>query len=350
MGKEKTSSDENGITRRAFLERTALTAGGIALLASGAVTFDTPSAEAASTLFEEPIKGSTGWSCIDQKIRRSKSAKAKSLGTLPDGKPFLILGAADGWFKIEYGGKTGYVDHDYCMINLPDVMPSISYVMDYANGNAPDQSVGYKIPGVTGKRLYAKGKVKNKRLGRDEYMCPMLYSVAKKVRAAQKAANKDGYQLEIHDAYRPHSVSETLSKGMSKLYKSNKTVRKWVDKDYKGNPWGKGWFVALSVSKHNTGSALDVSLVKKKNGAEVDMPSKMGECSTKSIKYTPSSSKNYSKYMNKAGKALHEYFTDAGMSPLASEWWHFQDNAAHARIKAKKPNGCDFDVTKVVSK
>ena len=37
--------------------------------------------------------------------------------------------------------------------------------------------------------------------------------------------------------------------------------------------------------------------------------------------------------MNSAAKSLQRYCSDAGMTPLASEWWHFNDLDAYARVK-----------------
>ena len=39
----------------------------------------------------------------------------------------------------------------------------------------------------------------------------------------------------------------------------------------------------------------------------------------------------------------------AGMTNLASEWWHFQDNETYKTIKTLEPNGLNFQPTEIVS-
>ena len=43
--------------------------------------------------------------------------------------------------------------------------------------------------------------------------------------------------------------------------------------------------------------------------------------------------------MTTPAKQLQNYCTSAGMSPLASEWWHFNDLDAKEAIKNKGING-----------
>jgi D-alanyl-D-alanine dipeptidase len=209
------------------------------------------------------------------------------------------------------------------------------------------------LPDVTGTQLYSTGKVKNNKIGRDEYLCPVLYSTAKMIDKAQAAALKDGYCLKIYDSYRPRSVSKKIVSNLQILYDSNKTVKANIDTSTGASgrkyTWGQGWFLAQSLSAHNTGAAIDVSLCKNSDKTECKMPTAMHELSTKAIKYySPSVSKksaNYSKEMTEDAKRLDKYMTDAGMTTLASEWWHFQDQSGYTRIKkATNGNGCDFQV------
>ena len=117
---------------------------------------------------------------------------------------------------------------------------------------------------------------------------------------------------------------------------------------------GKKWFLAQGVSTHNTGSAIDVTLVKLETMEECVMPTEMHELSVKAIKYySPNVTKktaNYSKEMNKSAKLLDKYCTRAGLSTLASEWWHFKDTNGHNRIKNYlNGKGCNFQVKAIVS-
>jgi D-alanyl-D-alanine dipeptidase len=188
-------------------------------------------------------------------------------------------------------------------------------------------------------------------------MVPVLYAVAKKLLVAQNTLLAKGYSIKVYDTYRPHSVSVKIYNSLSGLYDSNTTVKNNILYSYGASgtryTWGKAWFLASSVSTHNVGAAIDMSLVYKSNGKEVTMPTVMHELSTKAIKYYSSSvSKvpaNYSKEMNDMAKIMDSAATNAGLTTLASEWWHFQDNAARDLIVKLQPNGCAFQVTKVYS-
>ncbi|MCF1632312.1 hypothetical protein [Tetragenococcus koreensis] len=52
--------------------------------------------------------------------------------------------------------------------------------------------------------------------------------------------------------------------------------------------------------------------------------------------------------MNQAALALQEYFVNAEMTPLASEWWHFNDLEAREEVKDHKSDG-EYTITDVLS-
>ena len=307
--------------------------------------------------FESDLKGSTGWSTINMSIRTNANEYSKVLAALPQGKSFLILSEQGNYWKIQYSGKQGYVNHNYCMINLPDVMPSIVYNITNESASIYKSS-GIDLPNVTGKQLYKAGKVMNNKIGKEEYPCPVLYSTAKKIANAQKLALSDGYCLKIYDAYRPHEVSKNIYNSLLTLYNSNSTVRNNINYSTGASgrkyQWGTTWFLAGGVSSHNTGAAIDVTLCDNITKKECIMPTAMHELSTKAIKYYYPNvwkyASNYSKEMNESAKKLDSYMTKSGMTTLASEWWHFQEQAGYTRIKNKtNGKGCTFFVTDIVS-
>ena len=309
--------------------------------------------------FEKELENSTGFGTVSLTLRSNASSSSQNLGEIPEGTPFRILSESGNWWKIDYNGKIGYVYHPYCMINLPDVEPSIIYNISCAYSCGTKAS-GKSLPGVTGEKLYAAGKVTNNKIGRQEFIVPVLYSAAKKISLAQEYASNDGYTLKIYDAYRPVSVSKKLCDGLRVLYNRDATVKKYIDYSYNAQGkrisyWGQGWFVAQSLSTHNVGAAIDVTLAKKSNGQELQMPTVMDECSTWAIKYySPSVAKNSNNYnytMNSNAIKLDRYCTAAGMGTLSSEWWHFQDNEGFSRIKKlRNGTGCNFQVYSIVSK
>lgn len=307
--------------------------------------------------FEKSIKNSTGFAAVNITIREKASGNSKNLGSLKAGTSFRILDEQNGYWKIKYNNKTGYVYNNYCMINLPDVEPSIIYNITNAYSSIYKSS-GYNLPNVTGGKLYTAGKVWNERLNRNEFIVPVSYATAKKISNAQKYASNEGYTLKIYDAYRPSSVTYKIRDSLNTLYTKNNKVANNINYSYgksgRKYTWGKGWFLAQSVSTHNTGSAIDVSLADKKTKKEVKMPTQMHELSTKAIKYYSGSvakqASNYSKEMNENAKKLDRYCTKAGLTTLASEWWHFEDRNAHNNIKNYlNGKGCNFQPKSIVS-
>ena len=316
--------------------------------------------------FENDISGSTGWSIIDLSIRSNADDTSNVIGTVVSGEPFLILSEDGNYWKIKYSGNIGYVPHDYCMINLPDVIPSIKYDITNAYSSI-FRSAGYDISGVTGVQLYSAGKVMNYKIGREEFIVPSLYSTAKKIYEAQRLALDDGYSLLIYDSYRPTSVDKLVTDNLEVLYNSNSVVKDKIDwstgLDGTRYYWGTGWFVAKSLSTHNVASAIDVSLYNLSSNSEGDMPTVIHELSSDGIKYYSSSvSKipaNFSVGMLNSpdGQRLDSYMRNVGMTDLASEWWHYQDQAGYERAAAAVGHaigapgwaGCDFQVTSIVS-
>ena len=212
---------------------------------------------------------------------------------------------------------------------------------------------------IYGQQLYKTGKIYNNRLEKDEYIAPVVYSFAKKILKAQKIANNEGYSLKIYDAYRPKSVADITRDSLSDLYYSNKTARNGMDYSYENGKiveWGQGWFIAQSLSSHSVGAAIDVVLVDKNTNKELPAQSSIHDLSTASVKYnTPVSGQTtirkdlYSTKANQHTKDLDRIMLSTGMTNLASEWWHFQDNDAYKRIKNIEPNGLDFQPTYIVS-
>lgn len=314
-----------------------------------------------ATIKDGNIIGATGYGAVpSMNILRAKPTSNSTVITRIElNSPFRIIGVSkDGnWWRVKYKGKYGYVDNNYCLINLPDYIPSINYYMVEALKNNSVSS-GVKLS-IYGKKLYTAGKVYNPRLEKNEFIVPVTYGFAKKILKAQTLALKDGYSLKIYDAYRPTSVAKQMKDSLAALYNSNATVRRNINYSYEnGNTyeWGKEWFIAQNLSSHSLASAIDVSLTKKGETKSLKMPSRINELSTKSIKYKYGvSGQNtvrndlYSSNMTPAAKRLDAYMMQSGLTSLASEWWHFQDNVSYNRMKTYIPNGLNFQPTKIVS-
>ncbi|MCL2388351.1 MAG: hypothetical protein FWC89_12525, partial [Defluviitaleaceae bacterium] len=99
------------------------------------------------------------------------------IGRLSPGQVFVILDVhEDFWYIRLPNNNTGWVLHSGCFINLPDVIPS----MVFRNTNATasvKRSSWYDIPNVSGYQLYEAWAF-NDRLGRYEFIIPVLYQTA----------------------------------------------------------------------------------------------------------------------------------------------------------------------------
>ncbi|MGJ4851232.1 SH3 domain-containing protein [Bacillota bacterium Meth-B3] len=300
---------------------------------------------------ELPIRGATGFSSIQLNLRSEPSAQATLLRQVPPGTAFRILEEEGAYWRVENDSFTGYLAHKYCMVNLPDVIPSIVY----ENTNASQSRVhssGKRVPGVTGEALY-QARAYDERLGREEFIMPVMYSMARKVCAAQQAALAQGDSLKLYEAYRPDGAQRAMVEALAALAERDPEVQEGIS----APPWKMSWFISLGTSNHQRGCAIDVSLVKVEavkhhwsgdcaynavvKYKEYDMPSPIHELSIASAAFSApvvSSSETAWKSaapapaMNRAALSLQRYCAGAGLTPLASEWWHFNDLATYRAL------------------
>ncbi len=298
--------------------------------------------------FELPINGATGYASIETVVYDSLERNSQ-IAILKPGTSFQILEKDHDSLQIvlKDESRIGYISSKHVMINLPDVITSIVYE-DSNSVASLFRSSGYSIDGITGEKLYEVRQY-NERLGKEEFNMPILLSAAEVIQVAQTAALADGYSLKIYETYRPTDVQQNVNNAVSLLMKSNPEVYNGINT----NNWSQGWFIAKGVSNHQKGYAMDCSLVKVNSVEEVaigsylctfvtdytecEMPTEMHELSAKAaalVKGVSSSSstgwKNVApaETMTEDALRLQKYCTDAGLTPLASEWWHF--NALNA--------------------
>ncbi len=305
--------------------------------------------------FELPLQGATVYTLANTSLY-GESGDKKSVCA---GTGLQIISEEDGKLTVKTDdGFTGIINSYECMLNLPDVIPSIVY-MDTNSSESLMMSSGYEIPSVTGKQLYDVEQY-NQRLGRTEFNMPIIFETAKKVMAAQKAALSEGYSLCIVETYRPLDTQRTISSNLKSLASSEPAVRNGIE----GNGWGESWFIAQSVSNHQRGYAMDLTLVKVNETEictsgnyayvnvskyeEVQMPTQIHELSDASIALAygvKSSSATAWKEvplassMNDVAIRLQNYCVSAGFTPLASEWWHFNDLSAKNSSSGSLSNG-----------
>lgn len=294
--------------------------------------------------FELPLQGATVYALANTKLCDDSGNKQN----VNAGDALRIVREeGDELVVTDANGFTGKISNYKVMINLADVIPSIVY-MDTNSDASVFQSSGRDISNVTGLKLYDV-KQYNERLGRVEYNMPIIFSTAKKVMAAQKMALSEGYSLCLVETYRPMDTQQKVIDNLDALASVDADVLRGIS-----DGWDKSWFIAQSISNHQRGYAMDLTLVKVKETevctsgdyayvnvcdyAEVEMPTPIHELSKASAVFTePVSSRDATAWknalqdgklassMNDVAIRLQNYCTSAGFTPLASEWWHFND-------------------------
>lgn len=308
--------------------------------------------------FELPLNGSSGYSTIDIKLKKDKNINSETITTIKRGVSFTVLDEKDNWWQINYQGKKGWIDNTFCMINLPDIIPSIIY--DASNSySSLFKSSGYDIPNITDKKLYDV-KMYNYRLEKDEFVMPVLYPMAKKINEAQQLALKNGDSLKIYESYRPRETQRSVVINLKELTATNAKVYNGINI----NSWSETWFIYNGLSNHQLGVAIDVSLVKintyivKEIGSytyiditnyeEYSMPSPMHELSAQAVTFkygvSPDSKTAWKNVplvdnITEGAVKLQNYCVESGLTPISSEWWHFNDLDSKDMIKGSSSKG-----------
>jgi D-alanyl-D-alanine dipeptidase len=310
---------------------------------------------------ELPVNGASGYASVALRLREGPSIETNEITTLMAGSGFTILDEKDDWWQIETDNNIGWVMHKYCFINLPDVIPSIVYY----NSNADASKImtsKKEVPNITGQKLY-DALVFNNRIDKEVYITPVLYAMASKISAAQQAALADGNTLIIYEGFRPYAVQEKIFNNVSALVATDSIVKSGIS----DLQWSIEWFIASGVSNHQMGYAIDVTLGKvlnketKKTGdysftnileyTEYSMPTQILELSIASIVFkspVPPSSNTLWKEailvdsITPEAIWLQKYCTEAGLTPLASEWWHFNELEAAANVSEIQSDGNYF--------
>lgn len=306
---------------------------------------DLPDDTYEKVMFELPLRGATGFASVDTPLYSDAERTAVTVTLLP-GDAFTVLGqtAADTWHVRAADGTVGYVENTTCYLNIADVIPSV--VLDNTNSySSVFLSSGKEVPSITGEQLY-NAKVYNPRLGREEFMVACNWNMVRKIYAAQQAAMAQGYTLVINEAFRPNDVQMQVATALKALYDTDPEVKAGIDTA----PWNISWFIASRPSTHQMGCAMDTSLARVTATAErrcggytyrvvtgytlCEMPTPIHELSAAAVSllkpvnsYHPTAWKDIgpAKSMTEDALKLKEFCTGAGLSPLASEWWHFND-------------------------
>lgn len=328
---------------------------------------------------------STIWPLMDQKVYADKEA-TQELGTAKAGSAWCVLGMEGKYLKIRFDGKDGYIDSDYCMINLSEYIGDLC-IYNITNSYSSIYLVHeYGISNISGTVITGYEDVK---VGESQYLVPFLFPSAQKLIKAGEAAKEQGYTLKIYDSYRPKNATDKIYSLTNMIlddevpaytYSGKKVndlhLLDWDPEEGKEDeptepaptdptepsngdatedttaaaaaesgiqPMAEeeesdvltygilmtnngeyllSAFLAPGNSRHNFGVALDLTLVDS-NGREMAMQTSMHDLSW----YSASKRNNTNAY------TLYKIMTGAGFKDLFSEWWHFQDNEIYEANK-----------------
>lgn len=141
----------------------------------------------------------------------------------------------------------------------------------------------------------------------DNFMHAVLYPAAKAylrapaaraLAAADADLAKEGLGVKVFDGYRPYAITEKMWEPIR-------------NPDFVADP-AKG-------SRHNRGAAADLTLIDRKTGQELVMPTPYDD-------FTNKARQDYNDLPAEAianRAKLREVMVRHGFEPLPSEWWHF---------------------------
>lgn len=304
---------------------------------------------------DEKLLYSTIWPLMDLTVCGDQRAR-QELGTAAAGSAWCLLGQEGKYFKIRYQGQDGYINSDYCMINVAEYLGNLC-VYDITNSYSSIYLVHeYGIENVSGTVITGYEDVK---VGQEKYLVPLLFPTAQKLRNAALSAKEQGYKLKIYDSYRPQDATTSIydqtfaimrtavpaqtftGKTVNDLHLLNgdpyqtvvekeetdegtvvttSTMMPYITLMTNNGQYPLSVFLAPYISRHNYGIALDLTLADA-DGKELEMQTSMHDLSWYSI----------TKRNNDNANTLYKIMYEAGLRNIYSEWWHFQDNDVYER-------------------
>ena len=280
---------------------------------------------------------STVWPIQELEIY-STPDRAAVVGTAPGAQAYCVLDMVDDMFYIRHEDGYGYIDSNYCMINLPEFIGDIC-LYDIVNSyDSLYMAHEYELPTVTGEVIVGYERVLT---AQEEFLVPLLYPTARKLEQAAFSAMERGYKLKIYDSFRPQKATRALYDQAIKL--ASEPI---PEETYSGEPvedlpelaegevltyemlmtdmgrYTMSYFLAAGGSRHNQGLAMDLTIVGLWDGVELEMQTSMHDLSW----YSELEQNNAN------GDVLTDIMTGAGFVGLVSEWWHFQDDEAKENL------------------
>ncbi|WP_198524693.1 M15 family metallopeptidase [Paenibacillus phocaensis] len=180
-------------------------------------------------------------------------------------------------------------------VYLDEVIPDAVYDLRYYTG---DNFIGERIDGYNG---------------------PFAILTLRAARALKKVnddLDSQGYRLKIIDAYRPQTAVDHFARWSKDPLDTEMKERFYPEVDKK-NLFKQGYL--SSKSGHSRGSTVDLTLVYKKTGEEVDMGSRVDFLGPISAH----GAKGLTKSQRTGRYILKTAMVKQGFKPYSKEWWHY---------------------------
>lgn len=278
----------------------------------------------------------------------SDSEKTEVIGTAPEASAYCVLAEENGLFQVRFEDGYGYIDGNYCMINLPEYIGSLCSYNITNSYSSLFMVHGYEIPSVSGRVVQGYEDIYQ---ADGSFVVPLLYPTAQKLEQAAFAALEAGYRIKIYDSYRPQEASLSVYRYARAIFDEE-----IPEKTFQGSGPAKdlptlpepeegeeplvltyGYlmtdngrytirnFITDTDSQHNLGIAMDMTLVSLESGQDLTMQTAMHDLSWYSALARNNSNANL----------LSSIMKGAGFGGLFSEWWHFQDNDTRKELGLK---------------
>lgn len=251
-------------------------------------------------------------------VRSAPSMESDIVGRLEFEERIPYIGEAEeGFVSVLYNGEICYCYRSYLVPESQTLYGYVSPRFEYKtdkDGNVELDKDGEPITltaelidvrlVVPGIEVYQIFGTEENFTGEILYQRPvpvLQIATAKKLAAAAKIFEKDGYRIKLYDCYRPKSVQYILYDIVQ-------------NSAYIANPY-------KSASNHNRAAAVDITLIGP-DGEELDFPTPM-HTFNKSV--YRSSRDEWTSEQRKNVDYMTKVMLEAGFKLINTEWWHFSD-------------------------
>ena len=154
----------------------------------------------------------------------------------------------------------------------------------------------------------------------DSYEAPVAYLTKEAAFALKKASDdlkKQGYIIEIFDAYRPQSAVDHFKRWAKDLNATQMKPYFYPNVD-KSELFSLGYIA--EKSSHSRGAAVDLTIVDMMSGQELDMGSAFDFFGA--VSHSEHTEGLTETQINNR-RILRKAMIENGFKPMADEWWHF---------------------------